>query len=169
MSGTYSQPRPIQPDDDVADFASSEPDLDDYLRTYALGNHRGGGSRCFVTCLDGPVVGYYALAAGSIARAEATRRVGQSMPNPVPVILIGRLAVDRKHQGRGLGSHLLRDAIAKSVEAGELIGARAILLHAMNDNARSFYLHFNFEPSPTDDYHLMLLMKDARKLVHRQS
>ena len=162
---SYSQPRPIESSDDVAGFDSSEPDLDEYLRNYALGNHRGGGARCFVTCSDGSVVGYYALAAGSIIRADTTRRVGQSMPNPVPVILIGRLAVDRKEQGRGLGAHLLRDAIAKSVEAGELIGARAILLHAMNDNPRSFYLHFNFEPSPTDDYHLILLMKDARKII----
>jgi predicted N-acetyltransferase YhbS len=81
------------------------------------------------------------------------------------VILLGRLAVDRKEQRSGLGSHLLRDAIIRSVEAAEIIGVRALLVHALNDAAASFYRHFDFEPSPTDALHLMLLMKDARVLV----
>jgi GNAT superfamily N-acetyltransferase len=87
------------------------------------------------------------------------------MPEPVPAILLSRLAVDRKDQGLGLGKDLLRDAIVRSVEAADLIGARALLVHALNDNAREFYAHFDFEPSPTDPLHLMLLIKDARVVL----
>jgi GNAT superfamily N-acetyltransferase len=87
------------------------------------------------------------------------------MPEPIPVVLLGRLAVDRKEQGRSLGSNLLRDAITRTVEAAEIIGVRALLVHALNERARDFYLHHDFEPSPTDPLHLMLLIKDARKIV----
>jgi GNAT superfamily N-acetyltransferase len=87
------------------------------------------------------------------------------MPDPVPVILLGRLAVDAKEQGRGQDAHLLRDAITRTVEAAELVGVRALLVHAFHDQARQFYLHFGFEPSPTHSLHLFLLMKDARTLT----
>ncbi|MDQ1290052.1 MAG: hypothetical protein QG622_3618 [Actinomycetota bacterium] len=160
----YTLPRPIQDHDDTTTFDSGEQSLDDWLRRRALANQAAGTSRCFVTCHQGPVVGYYALAGGSILRSDASRRTGYGMPGPVPVILLGRLAVDRKEQGKHLGSHLLRDAITRSVTAGEIIGVRAILVHALHDQARTFYLHFGFEPSPTHPLHLMLLMKDARAL-----
>jgi len=87
------------------------------------------------------------------------------MPDPVPVILLSRLAIDRKEQGKGLGRHLLRDAITRAVQAADLIGVRAMLLHALHDQARAFYAHFEFEPSPTDPLHLLLLIKDARELI----
>jgi predicted N-acetyltransferase YhbS len=158
----YSRPRPISESDDVATFDSGEPNLDDYLRTRALTNHAGGASRCFVTCRDGSVVGYYALASGAVSHADLSGKFRRNMPNPVPVILLSRLAVDRKHQGRGLGESLLRDAIARSVQVAEQIGVRAILVHALHDEARRFYIRFQFEPSPTDPLHLMLLIKDAK-------
>lgn len=164
MSG-YTAPRPISEGDDVTRFSSGEPSLDDYLRKRALANHVQGGSRCFVTCRDGRVVGFYALASGSVAHAEVPGRVRRYMPDPVPVILLSRLAIDRNEQGRGLGSHLLRDAIGRCIQAADSIGVRAILVHALNDDARSFYAHFDFEESPTDPLHLMLLMKDARALI----
>ena len=88
------------------------------------------------------------------------------MPNPVPVILLSRLAVDRKEQHKGLGKHLLRDAITRSVQAADIVGVRALLVHALHDSARSFYEHFEFEPSPTDPLHLLLLMKDARAIIN---
>jgi predicted N-acetyltransferase YhbS len=87
------------------------------------------------------------------------------MPEPIPVILLSRLAVDRKEQGRGLGSHLLRDAITRSIGVAEQVGVRAILVHALHEEAQRFYVHFEFEPSPTDPLHLMLSMKDARALI----
>jgi predicted N-acetyltransferase YhbS len=161
----YSTPRPISGADDVATFDCGEPSLDTYLRTRALANHVEGASRCFVTCRDGRVVGYYALASASVERSSAPGRVRRNMPDPVPVILLSRLAIDRKEQKSGLGKHLLRDAITRTAAAADLIGVRAMLVHALHDDARSFYRHFDFEPSPTDPLHLLLLIKDARKLI----
>ncbi len=163
-AGYYSTPRPISEADDVATFDSGEP-LDEYLRKRALANHVQGASRCFVTCRDGPVVGFYALASAAIDRDSAPGQVRRNMPDPVPVILLSRLAVDRKEQGNGLGSHLLRDAITRSIRVAEHVGVRAILVHALHDEARAFYAHFEFESSPTDPLHLVLSMKDARALV----
>lgn len=164
MSG-YCAPRPISEADDVATFDCGEPSLDTYLRTRALANHVEGASRCFVTCRDGRVVGFYALASASVERSSAPGRVRRNMPDPVPVILLSRLAIDRNEQKSGLGKHLLRDAITRTVAAADLIGVRAMLVHALHDDARSFYRHFDFDPSPTDPMHLLLLIKDARALV----
>lgn len=163
MSG-YSRPRPIRGDDDATTFDSGEPTLDDYLRTRALSNHLAGASRCFVTCRNGRIVGYYALGSAAIQRADAPGRVRRNMPDPVPVILLSRLAIDRNERGRGLGRQLLRDAIGRCVEVTDVIGVRAMLVHALHDEARAFYVHFEFEPSPTDPLHLLLLIKDPRSL-----
>lgn len=164
MSG-YIVPRPISETDDVAEFDCGEPTLDDYLRTRALANHVGGASRCFVTCLDGRIVGYYALASGAVSHSDCTGKFRRNMPDPIPVILLSRLAIDRKHQRCGLGESLLRDAIARAVQAAEQIGVRAILVHALHDGARNFYARYCFEPSPTDPLHLMLLIRDAQASV----
>ena len=165
MSG-YSPPHPISEEDDTAAFDSGAPTLDDYLRRRALANHVQGASSCFVTCRDRRVVGYYALASASIQHSVAGK-VRRNMPDPVPVILLSRLAVDRKEQGSGLGKNLLRDAILRSVEAADIIGVRAVLVHALNDTARAFSAHFDFESSPTDPLHLLLLIKDARTAIGR--
>ena len=162
---SFNLPRPIAEDDDVSTFYSGEPSLDEYLHKRALANQVQGASRCFVTCRDGRVVGYYALASASIQHREVAGKVRRNMPDPVPVILLSRLAVDRRAQGSGLGRNLLRDAILRSVEASEIIGVRALLVHALKDTARTFYERFDFEPSPTDPLHLLLLMKDARTLL----
>jgi len=161
----YSAPRPISEGDDVALFDSGEPSLDDHLRARAFANHVEGASRCFVTCRSGRVVGFYALASAAVERSTASGRVRRNMPNPIPVILLSRLAIDRKEQDRGLGSNLLRDAIERCVQVADVIGVRAILVHALHDQARAFYSHFDFEPSPTDPLHLLLLIKDARALL----
>lgn len=166
MNG-YSLPRPITEDDETSEFDSGEPSLNEYLRKRALANHAQGASRCFVTCHDGRVVGYYALASASVQHHQVAGKVRRNMPNPVPVILLSRLAVDRKEQGSGLGKSLLRDAILRSAEASEIIGVRALLVYALNEDARAFYAHFDFEPSPTDPLHLLLLIKDARSAIGR--
>ncbi len=176
MTG-YSRPRPIREDDDTSTFDSGETTLDTYLRRRALANDVRGASRCFVTCRGGRVVGYYAMAAAGIKRVDAPGKVRRNMPDPIPVILLSRLAVDRQHQHVGLGKHLLRDAIARCVRAADVVGVRAMLVHALDEQARAFYAQFDFETSPTDPLHLMLLIKDARALVtpefsaeaHRQS
>jgi GNAT superfamily N-acetyltransferase len=163
----YTSPRPIRDTDDVAPFECGEPDLDTYLRKRALTNHIEGASRCFVTCRGARVIGFYALAAAAVQRRSAPGRIRRNMPEQLPVILLSRLAIDRAEQGHGLGAHLLRDAITRSVAVADLIGVRAILVHAMHDRARAFYIHFDFEPSPTDPLHLLLPIKDARA-VHGQ-
>lgn len=126
-----------------------------------------GASRCFLTCRDDRVVGYYALASASVQYSDVAGKVRRNMPDPVPVILLSRLAVDRKEQGSGSGKNLLRDAILRSVQASGIVGVRALLVHALHDNDRTFYAHFDFEPSPTDPLHLVLLIKDARSIVGR--
>ncbi len=114
-------------------------------------------------------VGFYALASAAVERADAPGRVRRNMPDPVPVILLARLAIDAKHQGQGLGAQLLRDAITRVVAAAKIIGVRALLVHALHEQARAFYAHFDFEPSPTDPLHLLLLIKDARALLNLES
>ncbi|GJO44263.1 Acetyltransferase (GNAT) family protein [Mycobacterium marinum] len=161
-AGGYRLPRPISESDEVATFDSGETSLDEYLRRRALANHVQGASRCFVTCREGRVAGFYALASSSVEHASAPGRVRRNMPDPIPVILLSRLAVDRKDQGHGLGRQLLRDAIHRCIGVAEQVAVRAILVHALHDEARAFYGRYGFEPSPTDPLHLLLTMKDAR-------
>ena len=113
------------------------------------------------------MVGYYALAAASVFPADATERLlkGQPRERPVPVVLLARLAVDKEHQGRGLGQSLLRDALLRVGIAAESIGVRALIVHALNEPARAWYMGFGFQESPTDPMHLILLMKDLRALL----
>lgn len=115
-----------------------------------------------MTCRDGRDVGYYALASASVDRVGTPGWVRRNIPDPVPVILLSRLAIDRIEQGKGLGAALLRDAITRAVAAAEIIGVRALLVHTLHEQARDFYANFVFEPSPTDPLHLLLLKKDAR-------
>ena len=164
MSG-YGAPRPIGEHDVVADFDSGEPSLDEYLRGRALANHVEGASRCFVTCRDGRVVGFHTLASATVEHAGTSGRVRRNMPEQVPVILLSRMAIDRKEQGQGLGAALLRDAVTRAVAAAEIIGVRALLVHALHEQARAFYAHFHFEPSPTDPQHLLLLINGARTVL----
>ena len=144
--------------------AASQPDLYTWLQRRALQAQKSGAARVYVVSRAGRVVAYVALAAGGIARKEAGRS-GRSSPNPVPVVIIARLAVDRREQGRGLGGSLLRSALARIATAGEMIGARAVLVHAIHDEARAFYEHFDFRPTPGDDHTLLLMMAEVRKTI----
>jgi len=112
------------------------------------------------------VVGYHALTVASVEHAEATPRTRRGMPrHPIPVVLLARLAVDESVQGRGVGSFLLRDAMTRTAAAAGRFGIRALLMHALHDEARAFYLRHGLEPSPTDDLHLMILVKDVRAAI----
>lgn len=135
-------------DHDVSDFASGILVLDDWLRRRALANQIGGASRTYVIIAGDRVIGYYALANGSIAAAEAPGRIRRNMPDPIPVMLLGRLAVDRRWQGKGIGADLLRDAIMRSLQAAEIAGIRAVLVHAIDQAAARFYEKSGFLPSP---------------------
>ena len=158
-----SGPNPLSADHDVKNFDCGKQELTEWLRRYALQNHQAGATRVYVLNRGGRVVGYYALAAGSVESEDAPIRVRKGLVrHPIPVILLARLAVDVSEQGRGLGATLLKDALTRVAAAADEIGARAVLVHAKDDDARNFYQRYDFEPSPTDPLHLFLLMKDLR-------
>ena len=150
-------PEPLAAGHDFADFDCGEAVLDDWLKHRALANHLSGASRTFVVT-DGEhrVLGYYALAAGAVAHHEATGAVRRNMPDPIPVMVLARLAVDRKAQGRHLGAALLRDAVLRSVAVAQDTGVRALLVHALNETAKRFYEHYGFQPSPVHPLTLMM-------------
>ncbi len=155
-------PEPIQDYHHVNFFCSGETSLDDWLRQRALKNEILGASRTFVACTEkggvNKVVGFYALAAGSVAHSQVSSKAKRNMPNPIPVLVLGRLAVDNQWQGHGLGASLLQDAVLRSKAAAEHIGARALLVHALSEDAKRFYKHFGFQASPVDERTLMLLL-----------
>jgi GNAT superfamily N-acetyltransferase len=135
--------------------------LTTWLRKFARVNQSGNSTRTFVVHRSGRVIGYYSLAASSIRKEEASTRSAKGQPNhPVPVILLARLAIDKTEQRQGLGPALLKDALQRCRRAAKEIGARAILVHAIDEKAKGFYRHFGFEDCAVDDLHLMLLMKD---------
>ncbi len=141
----------------LEEFSCGEPALDDWLKRRALTNHRSGASRTFVVVGPDPrVFGYYALAAGAVSRQEATGSVRRNMPDPVPVMVLARLAVDRQAQGMKLGVSLLRDAVLRAQAVAESAGVRALLVHALHERARDFYAHHGFQPSPMHPLTLML-------------
>ncbi|MFW6076134.1 MAG: GNAT family N-acetyltransferase [Hyphomicrobiales bacterium] len=158
-------PERLSSDHDLSAFESGSPVLDDWLRRRALRNQERGGARTYVVCTGKRVVGYYALAAGAIAQAEATSRARRNMPDPVPVMVLGRLAIDAGFQGRGLGRALLRDAILRTMQAADIVGIRAILVHAISEDAKRFYERCGFQASPLDDMTLMITLPDAEKAL----
>jgi GNAT superfamily N-acetyltransferase len=126
-------------------------------------NEAEGGSRTFVVCTGQRVIGYYSVAAGSLLPGVATGRVRRNMPNPVPVILLGRLALDQNWHGKGLGADLLRDAVLRILSAGDSIGVRAILVHAISPQAKAFYERHGFYASPIEPMTLMITLAEARR------
>jgi GNAT superfamily N-acetyltransferase len=160
---TAEAPRHITSDHDVPQFDCGVPELDDWLKRRALQNETARASRTYVVTSGGRVVGYYALATGAIAQAGATGRVRRNMPESVPVMVPGRLAVDRAFQGAGLGSALLRDALLRTLGAAEVAGCRAMLLHAISEDAKRFYVRHGFAESPLDPMTLMIPLADVEK------
>lgn len=146
----------------VDEFDCGEDHLNTWLRRRALRNQADGSSRIWVVA-DGPtVVGFYASSTAVLLRASATRRSARNQPDPLPALLLGRLAVDQKLQGRGLGAALLKHFLLKSIEIADITGVRILLVHAKDQSAAAFYQRYGFEPSPIDDLTLMLLVKDLR-------
>ena len=158
-------PEHIQAHHDLTAFDCSAPDLNDWLRQQALRNEASGASRTYVICAERRVVGYYALATGAIARAAATSKVRRQMPDPIPVMIIGRLAVDVQHQGQGLGYGLLRDALLRTLHVAEHAGIRAVLLHAMTAEAKRFYQRAGFRESPLDPLTLMVAIAEIDRVL----
>ncbi len=149
---------------DVSRFDCGKPPLNDYLIRYALQNQASGGARTYVLTRGTRVIGYYSLAPASVVPEDVPARVMKGQGRyPVPVILMARFAVDLTEQGKGYGRALFRDALRRALSGAEVIGGRAFLVHAKDEEARAFYLRFGMEESPTNPLHLFLLFKDIRQ------
>jgi predicted N-acetyltransferase YhbS len=160
-----SAPEPLAPHHAIDTFDSGIAALDDWLKHRARHNEAEGASRTFVVCSGQRVVGYYSLAAGAVLRNTATPKVRRNMPEPAPVVLLGRLAIDRAWQKKGLGADLLRDAVLRTLTAAELIGVRAILVHAISEEAKTFYEKHGFRASPVEPMTLMITIDEAQKAL----
>ncbi len=167
-SPPVSAPEPLATDHDVDSFDSGVLPLDDWLKRRARRNELEGASRTFVVCAGRRVAGYYSLAATSLSHHDATGRVRRNMPDPVPAVLLGRLAIDRAWQGKGLGADLLADAVLRVVAAAEIIGARALLVHAISPGAKAFYEKHGFRASSVDSMTLMITIDEAERMIVEQ-
>lgn len=164
-TGAPTAPEPLRPDHQLNEFDSGVPSLDQWLKRRALANEAAGATRTFVSCLDGRVVGYYSLAAASVMHSIATPRARRNMPDPAPAILLARLAVDKAMQGKGLGADLLQDAVLRVLGAADAIGVRVLLVHALSEEAKGFYLKFGFRESPIEPMTLMVTLEELKREV----
>lgn len=164
---SFSAVQKLDASHDVDGFDCGKEPLDRFLQRHALVNQKAGSAQTYVVCRgEQRVAGYYSLAVGAVEHADATGRVSKGLArHPIPVMLLARLAIDRAEQGKGLGKALLKDALLRTAQAADIAGIRALLVHAKDDEARAWYEQFDFKPSPTDPYHLFLLMKDLRALL----
>ncbi len=159
-------PIPLGASHDVSGFDCGREELNTFLRLHALENQRTGRSRTYVLLDDTAAVGYYSLAPSAVLYEDAPARVLKGQPSgDVPCMLLARLAIDKRAQGRGLGSDLCRHALERTLAAHEIVGGRALLVHALDEDAMMFYMQFDMMPSPTHPRHLFLLFKDIRKLL----
>jgi GNAT superfamily N-acetyltransferase len=164
--GEIKPPSPLTDDHIIEDFDCGYSALNIWLRRYGMQNQKANASRTFVVCIKDKIVGFYSLAVGSVEYEHASKRMGKGLArHPIPVMVLARLAVDLRYQENKIGAGLLKDAILRTLQASEHAGIRAILVQAKDDKARAFHQYFGFEPSPIDPLQLMLLIKDARKIV----
>jgi len=163
--GKITKPQPITKAHSFDNFDCGTDSLNDWLRRHSLKNEASGASRTFVVCSNNDIIGYYALAAGSIAQQQAPGKIKRNMPNPIPVMILGRLAVDRQWQSSGVGKGLLKDALFRTLTVSNQAGIRALLVHALSEDAKAFYIHHGFRESPTDQFALMLCLKDIQKYL----
>lgn len=157
-----SAPGPLADHHNLDGFDSGVASLDEWLRRRARANQAAGASRTFVICEGENVAGYYALSSGSISTNEASGRMRRNMPDPIPVVVLGRLAIGKDYQGKGIGRGMVRDAAKRVIAAGDEIGIRGIVVHAINDEAKAFYLALGFLQSPTSDMTLMIPIADLK-------
>lgn len=163
--GDLSAPEKLSAEHDLAAFDSGEAALDDWLRRRAAQNESSGASRTYVICSGNRVVGYYSLAVGAAAHDKAAGRIKRNMPDPIPVMILGRLAVDRTFQGKGLGTGLLKDAVLRTLQAASIAGIRALLVHAVSDAAKRFYEAYGFIASPVDPMTVMITLVEAERII----
>jgi len=161
----FTPPAPITADQELADFDSGEPSLNEWLKKRAFKNHMSGASRCFVLCAGANVIGYYSLSAGAISHETAPKSMRRNMPSPLPVLLLGRLAVDKRYHNQGIGQALMRDAMLRAVNVAGDAGVFALLVHALSDQAKQFYLSRGFVESPLQSMTLIMTIETIRSIL----
>lgn len=165
-----SPPSPLGDEHRLEDFRCTSPDLSNWLIDRARKNHREGASRCFVVCDDQQnVIGYYALAAGAVSHALVPGSVRRNMPDPIPVAVLGRLAVHTDWARQGIGQGLLKDAIQRTLQTSQQMGIRVLLCHAIDEAAKAFYLQHGFIESPIDPMTVMLSLVRLQDALQRQA
>ncbi len=162
MSAPVSAPEPLAEDHELKGFDSGEAALDDWLKRRARANQASGASRTYVAAEGKRVVAYYALASGAIFQAGGPGKFRRNMPDPIPVVVLARLAVDRRYQGRGFGRALFADAARRVAYAADSMGIRGIVVHAISEEARRFYLKLGFEACPAGAMTLVVTLRDIR-------
>lgn len=158
----FTVPRLISKLHNKTQFDCGDTNLNIFLQKYALQNDKNNSSKTYVSTYKKTknIIGYYTLAYGSVSHAEATEEVKKNMPKyPIPVMILARLAVDKSYKSKGIGAGLLKDAISRTMQASEIAGLRAIIAHAKDEKAKSFYIHHGFKASCLDTYHMMLVIK----------
>jgi GNAT superfamily N-acetyltransferase len=156
----------LRPDHRIEVFDCGREELNRYLLRYAWTNQLAGAAQTYLGLVGDAVIGYHTLAVGQVLREEAPERLAKGLArHPIPIMLLARLAVDRRWHGQGVGRALLKDAIQRTLQAADIAGIRAFAVHAKDEEARRFYEKFDFIPSPTDPLHLFVLLKDARKMI----
>jgi len=156
-----SAPALLEESHDLDLFHSGNGSLDEWLRRRARSNQVSGASRTYVIAVERRVVGYYCLASGALDLADAPGSVRRNMPDPIPMAVLGRLAIDREWQGKGLGAALLQDAVLRTSQAASIMGIRGLLVHAISDEAKAFYEHYGFQCSPNHPMTLVLSLKHS--------
>ena len=164
VTGGISRPVPISAAHDVAGFSCGNDALDGWLKTTAL-KAEGRSARTYVVCEGSAVAGYYCLATGAVARSAAPGAMRRNVPDPVPVMIVGRLAVAERCKGHGIGSGMLRDALQRVVQAAEIVGCRAILVHAIDDAAADFYSRHGFVEFPAASRTMFLPFDTLRRAL----
>ncbi|MBO1928454.1 GNAT family N-acetyltransferase [Thiomicrorhabdus sp. 6S2-11] len=150
---------------DTNEFNCGKPVLDNWLKNQALKNQTNRGSRTFVITSGNRVVGYYALASGAVERTQVASNIARNMPNPIPVVILARLAIDINFKGLSLGKGLLKDSLLRSLNVANEIGVKAVLVHALDKEARTFYERFGFQPMPEQDNTLMISISNIEALL----
>lgn len=161
----FKLPVPLTQEHDLRAFDCGEAALNTWLKIRALRNEILGGSRTYVLCDGICVIGYYALAVGGVEHKEVPSSLRRNMPSPIPVMVLGRLAIDKNYQGRKFGSFLLRDAILRTVQASKIAGIKAIVVHALSNEAKNIYVKHGFRSSPIDDKHLFITVSEAESCL----
>jgi len=168
LGGKLTKPERLHPEHDISEFNSGNDALDHWLHYKALHNDRADASRTYVVCKNNQVIAYYCLSTGAVDRSDAAGRLRRNMPDPIPVMILGRLAVDLAWQRHGIGAALLQDALLRTIQVFKIAGVKALLVHAISNQAAEFYKKWGFHSSPVNPKTLFLSIRQTKELIDKR-